>query len=253
MTMSRYGRSASNRRQPSATGSGALSRCRAPRCARCTGYGSSASRATSTSARSSMPGWPRAAPHAASRPGTPMSMSGRCTATARRCCCWARVPRASTRRSRCRSGCSASTGCRSERDERDAMSCRQHDWTPEEIERRARALGTWFHNIDLSGVKTAPHHFLGDYPALKWHRFADAIPQDLGGASVLDIGCNAGFYSLEMKRRGAGRVLGIDSDETYLRQARFAASLVGSGIEFRKLSVYDVARLGERFDIVLFM
>jgi tRNA (mo5U34)-methyltransferase len=123
----------------------------------------------------------------------------------------------------------------------------------EEIERRARALGEWFHNIDLHGVKTAPNHFLGDYPAIKWNRFAGAIPADLHGRTVLDIGCNAGFYSIEMKRRGADRVVGIDSDDTYLRQARFAAELCGAEIEFRNLSVYDIAKLGERFDVVLFM
>jgi tRNA (mo5U34)-methyltransferase len=122
-----------------------------------------------------------------------------------------------------------------------------------DIERRVRELGTWFHNIDLGGVKTAPDHFLGDYPANKWSRFADALPQDLRGRTVLDIGCNAGFYSIEMKRRGAERVVAIDHDETYLRQGCFAAAACGAEIEFRKLSVYDVARLGERFDIVLFM
>jgi tRNA (mo5U34)-methyltransferase len=125
--------------------------------------------------------------------------------------------------------------------------------TPAEIERRARALGEWFHNIDLGGVQTAPNHFLGDYPSNKWRRFADAIPRDLHGMSVLDIGCNGGFYSIEMKRRGADRVVAIDYDEGYLRQARFAAAACSAEIEFRKLSVYDVARLGERFDIVLFM
>ena len=125
--------------------------------------------------------------------------------------------------------------------------------SPEEIRRRAEALGPWFHNIDLQGVKTAPDHFLGDYPAVKWRRFADAIPRDLTGLSVLDIGCNGGFYSIEMKRRGARRVLGVDFDEDYLAQARFAARVVGADIEFRKLSVYDVGALGERFDIVLFM
>ena len=36
------------------------------------------------------------------------------------------------------------------------------------------------------------------------------------GRRVLDIGCNAGFYSIEMKRRGAERVLGIDFDDDYL-------------------------------------
>ena len=123
----------------------------------------------------------------------------------------------------------------------------------EEIRRRVEALGPWFHNIDLDGIATAPDHFLGDYPAVKWKAFANAIPRDLHGRTVLDIGCNAGFYSLEMKRRGADRVLGVDFDDSYLAQARFAAEIAGLDIEFRHLSVYDVAALGERFDIVLFM
>lgn len=123
----------------------------------------------------------------------------------------------------------------------------------DEIERRVRALGDWFHNMDLGGVRTAPNHFLGDYPTIKWRRFAAAIPKDLGGKTVLDIGCNAGFYSIEMKRRGAERVVGIDSDPRYLAQARLAADVFGVEIELRQLDVYDVARLGERFDLVLFM
>ncbi|WP_237213957.1 TIGR04290 family methyltransferase [Falsiroseomonas oryziterrae] len=127
------------------------------------------------------------------------------------------------------------------------------DRGPEHIRRRAAELGPWFHNIDLGGVRTAPDHFLGDYPAVKWRSFAHAIPADLTGASVLDIGCNGGFYSIEMKRRGATRVLGIDSDETYLTQARFAAEVTGQDIEFRNLSVYDIGAIGERFDLVLFM
>ena len=123
----------------------------------------------------------------------------------------------------------------------------------EAIRERVAALGPWFHNLDLNGVKTAPDHFLGDYPAGKWRHFADAIPADLAGKSVLDIGCNAGFYSLEMKRRGAARVLAIDYDEGYLQQARFAAEVTGLDIEFAQLSAYDVGALGERFDLVLFL
>ncbi|TPM32000.1 TIGR04290 family methyltransferase [Mesorhizobium sp. B2-2-2] len=122
-----------------------------------------------------------------------------------------------------------------------------------EIRRRIDALGPWFHNMELAGVETAPDHFLGNYPLVKWRKFADAIPADLAGKSVLDIGCNAGFHSIEMKRRGAGRVLGIDFDEAYLAQARFAAEIADCDIEFQKLSVYDVGALRETFDIVLFM
>jgi tRNA (mo5U34)-methyltransferase len=119
----------------------------------------------------------------------------------------------------------------------------------EEIE----ALGPWFHNLRINGLETAPEHFLGDYPAFKWARFKHALPDDLEGRSVLDIGCNAGFYALEMKRRNAGRVVGIDSDPHYLRQAEFAAQKMGMNIEFRQMSVYDIASLGEKFDLVIFM
>ena len=61
------------------------------------------------------------------------------------------------------------------------------------------------------------------------------------------------LYSLEMKRRGATRVLGIDTDERYLQQARFAAEVRGLKVEFRRMPVWDVAALGERFDLVIFM
>jgi tRNA (mo5U34)-methyltransferase len=123
----------------------------------------------------------------------------------------------------------------------------------DEIRSQVERLGPWFHNLDLHGVKTAPSHALGDYPTVKWRKFRNAIPHDLTGRTVLDIGCNAGFYSIEMKRRGAARVLGIDSDEDYLAQARFAGQISGLDLEFRNLSVYDVGRLGERFDVVIFM
>lgn len=121
------------------------------------------------------------------------------------------------------------------------------------IRSRAEALGPWFHNMDLGGVWTAPDHFLGDYPGVKFRGFAHVLPESLAGMSVLDIGCNGGFYAIEMKRRGAERVLGIDSDPDYLAQARFAAETLGTSIEFRQLSIYDVGALGERFDLVIFM
>jgi tRNA (mo5U34)-methyltransferase len=128
-----------------------------------------------------------------------------------------------------------------------------HAMSSDLIAQRIAELGEWFHNIDLRGHQTAPHHFLGDYPTVKWRQFADAVPADLRGKTVLDIGCNGGFYSIAMKRRGAERVVGIDSDERYLAQARFAAEISEVDVDFRQLSVYDVATLGERFDVVLFM
>ena len=117
--------------------------------------------------------------------------------------------------------------------------------THDRIERRVRELGPWFHNLDLLGVRTAPDHFLGDYPAVKWQRFSHAIPSDLRGKTVLDIGCNAGFYAIEMKRRGAARVLGLDHDPTYLAQAQFAPDQLGLDVELRlvlRVRVLDLLR-----------
>jgi tRNA (mo5U34)-methyltransferase len=88
---------------------------------------------------------------------------------------------------------------------------------------------------------------------MHWRTFENALPWDLHGRSVLDIGCNAGFFSIEMKRRGAARVVGIDSDPRYLAQARLAAEVMETEIEFRQMTVYEVAALRQRFDLVLFM
>lgn len=121
------------------------------------------------------------------------------------------------------------------------------------LEQQIHELGDWFHNLDLFGVATAPQHFLGDFPNVKWKHIAEAIPENLNGAHVLDIGCNGGFYSINMKRRGAERVLGIDVDDRYLSQGRFAAQTLGLNIEFEKRSVYEVDAIAGHFDYVFFM
>ncbi|HEV7436072.1 MAG TPA: TIGR04290 family methyltransferase [Pseudorhizobium sp.] len=123
----------------------------------------------------------------------------------------------------------------------------------ESLKQEIERLGPWFQNMRIGGVETAPEHFLGDYPNFKWEGFKHIVPDDLGGRSVLDIGCNAGFYTMEMKRRNAGRVVGIDSDPRYLAQARFAAKHEGLDIEYRQMSVFEVPQLKERFDLVIFM
>jgi tRNA (mo5U34)-methyltransferase len=116
-------------------------------------------------------------------------------------------------------------------------------------------LAPWFHNLHLpDGRRTAPDHPLGDFPAFKWRQIASAIPEDLSGVTALDIGCNAGFYSFQLAARGA-RVLGIDSDEHYLRQARWAARQLDPAgrVRFAAMQVYDLARTAERYDLVLFL
>jgi tRNA (mo5U34)-methyltransferase len=116
-------------------------------------------------------------------------------------------------------------------------------------------LAPWFHNLHLpDGTATAPAHPLGDFPAFKWAQIAPHLPADLEGWTALDIGCNAGFYTFELARRGA-RVTGIDVDPHFLRQARWAAEQYGlaDAVEFRQAQVYELAHLPERYDLILFL
>src|SRR3546814_10349498 len=90
------------------------------------------------------------------------------------------------------------------------------------------ALGPWFHNLHLpDGTETAPDHPLGDFPAFKWQQVTRHLPEDLSGWTALDIGCNAGFYSFELAKRGA-MVTGIDIDPAYLHQDRKSTRLNSS-------------------------
>jgi tRNA (mo5U34)-methyltransferase len=117
------------------------------------------------------------------------------------------------------------------------------------------ALAPWFHNLHLpDGRQTAPDHPLGDFPAFKWKQIERALPSDLSGWQALDIGCNAGHYTFALARRGA-QVTGLEPDEHYLAQARWAAAQFGldDRIELRRGSVYDLAGTSERWDLVLFM
>jgi tRNA (mo5U34)-methyltransferase len=123
------------------------------------------------------------------------------------------------------------------------------------LEIEIRRLGPWFHNLHLpDGTETLPDHGLGDFPAARWKQIASHLPEELEGWRVLDIGCNAGFYSIALAQRGAS-VLAIDHEPHFLAQARWAIDLFGLSdrIELRQTSIYGLARERARFDLVLFM
>jgi tRNA (mo5U34)-methyltransferase len=111
------------------------------------------------------------------------------------------------------------------------------------------AAGSWWHSIDLGqGVITPGVHPIDELRD-NFARFN--LPEDLGGRTLLDIGCWDGFYSFEAERRGAS-VTAADCwrPENFFR----AREALQSPIEFHELSVYDVTKtaLGS-FDIVLFL
>ena len=123
------------------------------------------------------------------------------------------------------------------------------------LQEQIQRMGPWFHNLHLpDGTQTIPDHQLGDFPNYKWKEIAPFIPLNLSGMRVLDIGCNAGFYTIELAKRGA-QVTGIDIDNHYLSQAAWAAGLFGltERIVLKQMQIYDLARQRETYDLVWYM
>lgn len=121
-----------------------------------------------------------------------------------------------------------------------------------EIAETLRRLGPWYHNVEFApGVMSNPS--IPDYPASRWRILDQVIPKDLRGKSVLDIGCNSGFFSLEMKKRGAERVVGVDIMPHLLAQSRFASHWFNLPLELYECGAYDVRTLDSQFDIIVFI
>lgn len=62
------------------------------------------------------------------------------------------------------------------------------------------------------------------------------------GARVLDAFCNQGGFALHCAREGAERVLGVDSSQTAIEQARRSAERNGAAVEFSEANVFDFFR-----------
>ena len=78
---------------------------------------------------------------------------------------------------------------------------------------------------------------------------------DVTGKSILDIGCGSGVYSIELAKRGARRVLGLDFSEPMLEIARRSASEAGVGgaLEFRRAEFLAHDFGAEAFDVAIAM
>ena len=125
--------------------------------------------------------------------------------------------------------------------------------TSDELKQQVAAI-RWFHRIDLGEGMVTPGL---DDTAAKLRRVR--LPEDLRGRSVLDIGAWDGFFSFEAERRGASRVLAVDSfcwsGEGWGSKAGFqlARSVLRSKVEDAEMEVLDLApeKIGT-FDVVLF-
>jgi tRNA (mo5U34)-methyltransferase len=78
------------------------------------------------------------------------------------------------------------------------------------------------------------------------------LPDDLRGARVLDVGTYDGYFAFECEKRGA-EVVAIDIHPEDCRCFALAKHLLGSGVRYERMSVYELAAdtLGGTFDHVL--
>ncbi|OHB53063.1 MAG: methyltransferase, TIGR04290 family [Planctomycetes bacterium GWF2_41_51] len=123
------------------------------------------------------------------------------------------------------------------------------------MEKEIADLSPWFHNLHLpGGIQTAPNHKLGDFPSFNWLQIAPYLPENINEMTVLDIGCNAGFYSFELAKLGA-KVTAIDSNDHYLRQAKWGAEKLHleKNITFKNMQLYDLINSDEKYDIIFFL
>jgi len=125
--------------------------------------------------------------------------------------------------------------------------------TPEEL---TAGVGQhqWFHRIDLGHGVVTP----GPDPSAE-KLVGLAMPDDLSGKTVLDIGTFNGFYAFEAERRGAARVVAADyfiwEAGPWSRHAfDFARAALDSKVEPLVMPVEDMSpeTIGT-FDLVLFM
>lgn len=122
-----------------------------------------------------------------------------------------------------------------------------------ELRREIDELRPWYHNLELApGVWTNPA--MGDYPRRRWDIIAPHVPADLTGKTVLDLSCNSGFFSVQMKQRGASRVVGVDRVRKHVDQARLVTRTTGVEVELVHDDVHSFLwNNTESFDYVLFL
>ncbi|MBI4459540.1 MAG: DUF1698 domain-containing protein [Acidobacteria bacterium] len=124
-----------------------------------------------------------------------------------------------------------------------------------EIEKEVRALGWWYQHFALPGGIWTGSGLEPSYrPEGRWKLFEPYIPQDLSGQAVLDVSGNAGYFSIQMKLRGAGRCVLVEPYVEFARQAEFVAREFGVELEIVNEDVHTYCLTTEdRFDHVIFL
>ncbi len=129
----------------------------------------------------------------------------------------------------------------------------------EEIQQRIASFPRWHYRFDLGGHETPIFNNKVDIRHGERERYffdpmVDFLGGSLRGKRVLDLGCNAGWWSLRAVTSGADYVLGIDGRRMHVDQANFVFEAKGVDRErydFVEANLFDLdlKTFGE-FDVV---
>jgi tRNA (mo5U34)-methyltransferase len=127
--------------------------------------------------------------------------------------------------------------------------------SPDAIREKLRLWEPWSHRVDFdNGVSTldcARRAPFSESPLSKFRQTAAVIPfAELAGGRLLDVGCNAGYNSINAALNYQFSTVGIDVIRRHIQAARFLAALAGVSCEFELASAEIFSRPGE-FDVVL--
>src|SRR5581483_1343039 len=106
----------------------------------------------------------------------------------------------------------------------------------------------WHQRFEL-----APGVFTPGVSDIPWLSRAAGLPEDLSGATVLDVGTTNAGTAFELERRGAARVVAVDIFDPDWFGVRALTEFLGSKVEYVQSSVYELGdRIAEPFDLVVF-
>ena len=125
----------------------------------------------------------------------------------------------------------------------------------EQIRADVKRLGWWYQCFELpEGVMTGPGDPPAYRPETRWNLLEPYVPKDLRGKTVLDVGGNAGYFSLQLMHRGARHCTIVEPFEEFAAQARYVADLYKYDIEVLTEDIHTWCLTTDaRFDYVIFL
>jgi len=122
------------------------------------------------------------------------------------------------------------------------------------LEEKIEELQPWRQDIEFcEGIRTGSGKISNLEPKHKWNDYKKYLPEDLTGKSVLDVGCNSGYITVQCKLRNASRVLGVDAMEKNIRQAELVSEFFNANVEWliQDAHLYTLTT-DEQFDYIIF-